>query len=208
MKHLQFFLSIVLLCCCCSADNSKTQQNEKDVCDKLLKRVDITNPHYGNKIYGSSRTDMFRSKDSSLLLVFQASYGGDGDHTGNQLKLFRFHGDSGKKVLDINIDSVKFEKDFNHLKYIRGRTVESLCDVCDGWEAAPPEDVFLIPIIIDVEALTIKADLAEKEKNDFLSRFEQQVKKDVAEQTSYGNKGYLKNAEKVSDRMKSLLNNQ
>jgi hypothetical protein len=54
--------------------------------------------------------------------------------------------------------------------------------VCDGWEVSEPEDIFFIPIIIDVESLTVKSTLSEKEKKNLLARLEQQLNKDIAEQ--------------------------
>jgi len=178
--------------------------------DSLLKKVDISDPYYGNKIYGygNPKINFFHSKDASLLLVYQSRYGGDGGSTPNILKLFKFKGDTGKKLIDINIDSVRFIKESYFLKFIRGHSVYSLCHVCDGWDAALPEDNFFIPILIDAESLKIKADLTEKGKQDILTRFEQQAKKNIEEQLSYKNKSYPKYVEKIKSMILKLLNGQ
>jgi len=53
-----------------------------------------------------------------------------------------------------------------------------------------PEDIFFIPIVIDVESLTVRSTLSEKEKKELIARLEQQSDKDIAEQLSYS---YSKN---------------
>jgi len=157
---------------------------------ELLNKVDVSHPYYGNKVYGGDKVNAFHSKDKSVLLIYQARYGGDGEHTENLLKLFKFEGNKGRKLLDQNIDSVEFVKENGTLKYIKGKYVATLCDVCDGWEVSTPEDIFFIPIVIDVESLTVKSTLSEEEKTKLLARLELQADKDIAEQLSYG---YSKN---------------
>ena len=48
-----------------------------------------------------------------------------------------------RKLLDQNIDSVEFVQENGNLKYIKGKYVATLCDVCDSWEVSTPEDIFL-----------------------------------------------------------------
>jgi hypothetical protein len=175
---------------------------------ELLSKVDVSHPYYGNKVYGGDKVNVFHSRDSSILLVYQARYGGDGDHSENLLKLFKFQHGKGKKLLDQNIDSVEFVQKGNTLKHIKGRYVATLCDVCDGWEASEPIDIFFVPIIIDVESLTVKSTLSEKEKKDLLTRLEQQSHKNIAEQLSYGNNKYPAFVSTVKKQIKDLLRNK
>src|SRR5438094_909721 len=83
---------------------------------ELLSKVDVSHPYYGNKVYGGDKVNVFHSRDNSILLVYQARYGGDGDHTENLLKLFKFQDNKGKKLLDQNIDSVEFVQQKGTLK--------------------------------------------------------------------------------------------
>jgi hypothetical protein len=174
----------------------------------LLGKVDVSHPYYGNKVYGGDKVNVFHSKDNSVLLVYQARYGGDGEHTENLLKLFKFQDDKANKLLDQNIDSVEFIQEKNVLKFIKGKYVATLCDVCDGWEVSEPADIFFIPIIIDIESLTVKSILSEKEKKDLLTRLEQQSDKNIAEQLSYGNKKYPAFVSTVKRQIKDLLHHK
>lgn len=153
--------------------------------EELLKKVDVSHPYYGNRVYGGHKANIFHSSDKSLLLVYQARYGGDGEHTENLLKLFKFKDDKGKKLLDQNIDSVEFIQENSILKQIKGRYIATLCHVCDGWEVSESADIFFVPIVIDVETLSVKSTLSEKEKKELTERLERQADKDIAEQYSY-----------------------
>jgi hypothetical protein len=173
--------------------------------EELLNRVDVSHPYYGNKVYCGDKVNVFHSKDKSVILVYQARYGGDGEHTENLLKLFKFQKGKGKKLLDQNIDSVEFVQEHDILKYIKGKYVVTLCDVCDGWEVSSSEDIFFIPIIIDIESLTVKSTLSEKEKKELVARLDQQSDKDIAEQLSYGNNKYPAFISIVKKQIKDLL---
>jgi hypothetical protein len=74
---------------------------------ELLSKVDVSHPYYGNKVYGGDKVNVFHSADKTILLVYQARYGGDGEHTENLLKLFKFQDHKGMKLLDQNVDSVE-----------------------------------------------------------------------------------------------------
>ena len=57
---------------------------------ELLSKVDVSHPYYGNKVYGGDKTNVFPTQNKSILLVYQARYGGDGEHTENLLKYSSF----------------------------------------------------------------------------------------------------------------------
>ncbi len=174
---------------------------------ELLSKVDVSHPFYKNRIFGADRVNVFHSRDKSILLIYQARYGGDGDHSENLLKIFKFQGNKGKKLLDQNIDSVEFVHENDTLKYINGKYIATLCDVCDGWEVSSPpsDDIFFIPIVIDVESLTVKPTRSEKEKKALIARLNQQSDKNIAAQVSYGNNKYPIFISKVKKQVKELL---
>lgn len=173
--------------------------------EELLDKVDVTHPYYGSRVFGGHKADIFYSRDKSILLVYQARYGGDGESTENLLKLFKFQDNKGTKLLDQNIDSVEFVQENRILKYIKGKYVATLCDVCDGWEVSSAEDIFFVPIVIDIESLSVKSTLSEKEKKELIRRLDQQAEKDIAEQLSYGNNKYPAFVSKVKAQIKELL---
>ncbi len=171
---------------------------------ELLARVDVSYGRYGKKLFGPPKVGVFRAMDGSVILAHQARYGGDGDHSENRLMLFGFRDGRGQKLLDQNIDFVEFVEEAGTLRLIRGKDVESLCDVCDGWDAAEADDVFFIPILLDVETLTVRADLSEEEKQRLLSRVEQRAARKLTETRKYG-RDYGTFAATVTDRVRGLL---
>ncbi len=166
---------------------------------------DVSHKDYPKKFYGHPRIDFAYDKDGHNIITFQCRYGGDGDHSENLLKLFKFQDDKGTKLLDQNIDSVEFIQENGILKQIKGRYVATLCQMCDGWEVSLPEDIFFVPIVINIESLSVKSTLNEKEKKELIRRLDQQAEKDIAEQLSYGNKKYPTFVSKVKAQIKELL---
>ena len=201
MKHL-IFLFLILMSLQPNADAADLSDAS---IKELLSHVDVTHTHYGNDTYGPPKIDIFKGPNGTRLLSYQARYGGDGEHTENILKLFSFKGNKANKILDQNIDSVQFELKNGILKLIKGRYVETLCDVCDGWDASEPDDIFFIPINIDIKTLRVDAELTKQEKNELLSRFAQRSKKTTTEQLKYGNKSYPEYVESVKKRIMSVL---
>ena len=174
--------------------------------DNLLQQVDVSHAIYKNDIYGSPKVNLFQGSDGSKLLCYQARYGGDGDHTENILKLFRLQGANSIKLIEQNIDSVKFIEEQGSLKAIRGKYILTLCDVCDGWDAAQYEDVFFVPIKIDLESFTIETELTQQQKEELLSKFEGQSQRNIDEQLSYGNKNYPEFVKHVKNQLLHMLN--
>jgi hypothetical protein len=192
---------------------STAGEDNNDI-SKLLQSLDLRHPIYGNKIYGEPKINKFVTADGSQLLSYQARYGGDGDHSENILKLFLVTGSTSKKILDQNIDKVKFIVVNNQLKSIKGEYIETLCNVCDGWEVSEQNDVFVIPILIDVETLKIMVELSQAQKNELLKRLDTQINKNISEKSSYKfgqtssiDEKYVKYAESVKRRIVNLLKN-
>ena len=163
------------------------------------------NSSFSTNVHGSADARVFAALDGSVLLVHQARYGSDGDHSENRLKIFRFRDGRAEELLDQNIDFVEFVEEGGALRVIRGKYVESLCHACDGWDAAEPDDVFLVPIASDVATRSVTPELADSEKARLLSRLEQRVARNTAEQRGYGSVRYSAFAASVAGRIRELL---
>ena len=181
-------------------------ETRKNDVEKLLEQVNVSHPYYKYDTYGTPKINLFKGKGDSELLVYQARHGGDGEHTENLLQLFRFQSGKPTKLIHQNMDSVEFVEEEGVLKAIRGKYVETLCGVCDSWEVSAPEDIFLVPINIDIETLSVVAELTKEQKERLLSNFEQQSQKNIDEQLSYGRKNYPKFVESVKKRLVNVLN--
>ena len=147
---------------------------------KLLGMVDVSHPCYGKSPFGEPKVNVFRARDGSLVLAYQP-----------------------RRLLDQNIDFVAFVVEGGVLKGVKGKYVESLCDVCDGWDAAEPEDVFQIPIAIDAETLVVRPELDEAAKKDLLVRPERRVKANLSVQGV--NRRYPAFVASVRGRIEELL---
>src|SRR3990172_4049475 len=204
-----FFISFTL------AGISAAGQEKEIQVNKLLKNIDLSHPVYCKKRYGEPKINKFETADGSILLSYQAMYGGDGDHSENILKLFLITGSASKKILDRNIDKVKFITENNRLKAIKGSYIATLCNVCDGWEVSEEAYIFTIPISINMENLKVSVELSETERKELLKRLDAQINKNVLEKSSYkfgqtssvDNK-YAKYAESVRRRIVNLLSNK
>lgn len=177
---------------------------EQDV-RALLAKVDVSDPTYGTKTYGEPKVNVFKGEDGTVLLVYQARFGGDGEHTENRTKVFRFTRGEPKKVLDQNLDSVSFVEAGGALTKIRGNVVESLCDVCDGPDAAQPEDIFFIPVAVDVRTLSVVPTLDATAREALLARLRARAKANVVEQSGLGHDGYSSFAAGVVKRVEEIL---
>jgi hypothetical protein len=205
---ITFFASLTF------ASISSAAENKNSSIDTLLKGLDLRHPIYGNETYGSPKADLFETADGSKLLAYQARYGGDGDHSANILKLFLITESASKKILEQNIDSVKFIKEKDRLKAIKGEYIETLCDVCDGWEVSDEEDIFKIPISISVDDLKITVELSKTQKKALIKKIDAQINKNISDKTppKFGQTPsmdykYLKYAESVKSRIINLLSN-
>lgn len=178
---------------------------EQDV-QALLSKVDVSDPGHGTRTYGEPKIDVFKGDDGTVLLIYQALFGGDGDHTENRVKVFRFTRGEPKKVLDQNLDSVSFVEADGVLTKIRGNVVELLCDVCDGPDAAAPQDIFLIPVTVDLRALKVVPSLDGAAREALLARVRERAKANVAELSACCSRpGYSSFAATVVKRVEALL---
>ena len=147
---------------------------DDDLILKVQKNVNVSHPTYGNYTFGDPKVATFKSGEQNLL-VYQARYGGDGEHTPNILKVFSYKSESfsdATLVFEHNLDSVEFETRNDQLIFIKGLYIETSCFVCDGWEVSDIEGIFKIPLIIDIKDWSITVNLTQKEKDVFLERIE------------------------------------
>jgi hypothetical protein len=177
---------------------------EQDV-RELLAKVDVSDPRFGTRTFGAPRTDRFEDAHGAVLLAHQARFGGDGDHTENRLKVFRFTGEVPAKVLDQDLEAVAFVEAGGALREIRGNVVESLCDVCDGWDVADRRDLFFIPVVIDARTFAVTPALDRGARRRLLQKLRARARANVAEHARQGNSAYATFAAAVVGRVEALL---
>lgn len=166
--------------------------------------VDLKNINFGAWLY-SSQFDVFKTSDNKPLFLFQVRYGGDGDHTENIIKVFKLKKLSPQKVYEGNISNVEFFTGSGVLKSIRGNYIETLCDVCDGWEVSSPKDIFKLPLEISTTDFKATALMNSAEKKELMTSLKLQAESNIKEQLSHGNKSYPKYANGVIKRITEIL---
>ena len=170
-----------------------------------LGRADISIPYYGKKLYGKREVKLFRVGRQESWLIHQSRYGGDGESTPNILMIFDVSEQGVNKLFQYNMSNVRFHKTGEFLSGIEGEHITTLCDVCDGWEVAPPRDIFKIPILINVPSLRIEVLLNGAEKDSLISRLKEQVENNIKEQSGYGNKQYPAYAREIQSSILNLI---
>jgi len=174
--------------------------------NSYVEKANIAIPYYGAKLYGKRDVKLFSIGSNENWLVHQSRYGGDGEHTPNILMIFEAGEHGVNKLFQYNISDVTFNLKDGLLSHIDGQHIETLCDVCDGWEVSENQDIFKIPIRIQVPSLRIEVLLDEAAKQELISRLSRQVRHNVKEQFSYGNKYYAEFAQTTERAILNLVN--
>ena len=186
-----------------------------DQIDRLIEKANLAIPYYGDMFYGKPKAQIYKISQSSKWLITQARYGGDGEHTENILMIFELYehpservmrrSNNVNKIFQYSISNVEFSLSDGFLSKVSGEVIETLCDVCDGWEASSPGDVFRIPVEIHIPSLAIQPTLTCSQSKTLMNKLNNQVKANIKEQLGYGNKTYPEYANEVKNRINSLL---
>lgn len=172
---------------------------------EILSKIDVSHPYYGNQTYGPPQINHFKKVDGSDLIVYQARYGGDGEHTENIVKIFEVTKSKPLKRYDANLSDVQFSQDSGVLKAIKGYHIETLCDVCDGWEVSSPSDIYKIPVEISINDYRVIVPMSAAEKEALLILLKDQIAANTKEQLSYRNSAYPEFVRAVLNRVTELL---
>jgi hypothetical protein len=98
---------------------------------------------------------------------------------GNEQNSFFFRNNQLELVEELVIYKPEISKYENHVS-INGYYIISLCDLCDGWEVAEEDDIFKIPINIEVsDEIKYYTTFREEEKKTMTSDFEQNLDRKI-----------------------------
>ena len=148
-------------------------------------------PYYEDQYFGLPKAEIFRIGESTRWLVHEARYGGDGEHTENIMMIFEIsRRDEVNKIFQYSLSRIEYVVDNGRLEAIHGTVIKTLCYVCDGWEVSDPEEIFRIPIIIDVPSLVIYSKFSKKEAEELITNFCKQIEITIPQQVGYGHERY------------------
>ncbi len=150
-----------------------------DSLDTLIDELSIKHPYYMNSLFGNTSFEIIQKLESSVHLMFYSQYGGDGEHTRETAKIIFFD----MSELELKDEIVIFEPDISTYEgraSITGYYIISLCDVCDGWGVADEEDVFKIPMNIEIaEDVKYYAIMNGEERDFVIKDFETKVQRKI-----------------------------
>jgi len=112
-------------------------------------------------------------------VFFEAARGGDGDHSGPIVEVYRLNKQGFKKLGEKELFEASYQRSGQAITSITGRVLFSFCSVCDGPEAGEPLDNINVPVRLTIGCggLCIKPTLAKRERNALLAKFEERKQK-------------------------------
>lgn len=129
------------------------------------------------------------------VIIVEAARGGDGDHTGPLLEIFRIDKTAIQKLGEIELFSATYVRRAQEVQFIEGRLLFSLCTVCDGTEAADPNHNIFLPVRVSInrDGLAVTSTAKRAERTAIWSQFQQQKR---AAKKEYGNAVQIASLEK------------
>ncbi len=164
----------------------------------LIAVKDISHEGYGG-MFGLNDVKSLHDEDGLDLILIEGRYGGDGDHTEDRLIVYRFMDRRLEFIADENISNPEYIERNGILQSVNGIYILSLCDVCDGWDASDPEDIFKIPITLTLhdDVFEMSCRLSSEEKKVLLEGFRRQKEADTSEALKYRDREYIKFADDI-----------
>jgi hypothetical protein len=174
----------------------------------LIDELNISHPYYKSLIFGQSRFEVLQKHKSNIQLMFYSQYGGDGEHTRETAKFIFFKNNKLHLIDEIVIFKPEISKHENRVS-ILGYYIISLCDVCDGWDAAEEDDIFEIPMNIEVEEeIKYYGVLNGEEREYVIKDFEQKVNRKIEFHLSKNDSSIFRITDKAKKEFYNLVNDK
>jgi hypothetical protein len=141
----------------------------------------------------------------STYVFFEAARGGDGDHSGPIVEVFRLNKQGFKKLGEQELFEASYHRTGQVITSVTGKVLFSFCNVCDGPEAGEPADNIFVPVRISVGCggLCIKPTLAKREREALLRKFEE--RKSKAAENYHVDANYQKYVVFLENELRALL---
>ncbi|HEY5995257.1 MAG TPA: hypothetical protein VIU46_11740 [Gallionellaceae bacterium] len=135
------------------------------------------------------------SPDYKLTHVFvEGARGGDGDHTGPIVEVFAVNEHGIKKLGEQELFDASYQRKDGEVVSISGKVLFSLCDACDGPDAAGARDNIFVPAVITFgcKGICVKPAVSQEERARIVSRFEAAVTAASKEYGRHVDKAFVK----------------
>lgn len=123
--------------------------------DNFRRSTELRRPFYHCALYGRVQViGSWEPKDDSATIFVEARRGGDGDHTGPIVEVFRLTPKGFTKLGEIELFDATYVRLEEKISTVWGKMVFNFCDVCDGPEVS--EEKVFVSVQVDVGASGLK----------------------------------------------------
>lgn len=159
-------------------------------------RINLKRPYVNCSLFGPAQIVLSESPNHrAALVIVEAARGGDGDHSGPILEFFHLDKSALRKIDEVELFSASYFRKGQQIHSVTGRMLFSFCTVCDGPEAADPQDNIFVPVrvLVREDALAIESTATRAKRTALWRKF--QTRKHAAIQ-EYGDEAYIASLEK------------
>jgi hypothetical protein len=141
-------------------------------------------------------TDSNDRKSSTVFV--EAAHGGDGDHSGPILDVFSLRNNQFKKLGSQELFDANYQRIDGAIVSVTGKVLFSFCDVCDGPDAADPNDNVYVPAILTIGCggICVKPHISKQERSDIIAIFKAGKTRAMEEKENPELQTYVKSLEK------------
>jgi hypothetical protein len=135
---------------------------------------------------------------NSVIVIVQAAHGGDGEHTGPILDVYSFSKNEFKKLGSQELFDADYQRIDGALASVKGKVLFSFCDVCDGPDAADPNDNIYVPatLTFGCNGICVKPQISKQERNEIISLFNAAKSRAIKEKENPELQSYVLRLEK------------
>lgn len=155
----------------------------KDVCSlkliaenyQLKREISLKRAYVNCALFGPAQVITSESNDPrSTLVFFEAARGGDGDHSGPIIEVYKLTNHGFQKLGEQVLFDATYHRKDKEITAVTGAVLYSLCNSCDGPEASDPEDNFYISaeIMIGSTGISIRPTISKQERKVLLDKFD------------------------------------
>jgi hypothetical protein len=172
----------------------------------LKRDISIKQPGVNCALFRPAKITLSDTESRKETIVyFEAARGGDGDHTGPIIEVYRLNNQGFKKLGEKELFETSYQRTGEVIKSITGKVLFSFCNSCDGPDASEPADNILVPVRITLGCggLCIKSTLTKQEREKVFAIFKERKQKSAEEY--YNDAQYEKYVANIEKELRVLL---
>lgn len=174
---------------------------------QIKKEISLKHTGYNCSLFGPLQLLAFDTENRKTTYVFfEATRGGDGDHTGPIVEIYSLTGDGFSKLGEQELFEASYHRKGQEITSVTGKILFTFCQQCDGPEASPLEDSIYVPVIVTIgcSGICVKPTIDTKERKIILKKFNNRKAKAVEDYSiSKEHRKYIEYLEKT---LNELLN--